>query len=149
MITSLSSFATGSGSLDGGFTDAAGHLTTNTVVEQQIVVPMPVKLQENLSQAQQQQLPQQRTGQQQNTTIAIPSLTLSYSSGSLNDHHLAFCLFEVCLGLREFHIQRGNLPVKERRRNPDVPVSLIGYHDWFLAGFTIWINDTANQVGIM
>merc|ERR1712020_868127 len=81
-------------------------------------------------------------------TSNIPSLTLSYSDSALNDHHLAFCLFEVCLGLREFSIQKGNLPVKERRKNPNVPISLSDYHNWFLSGFTIWINVAAKQVHI-
>ena len=137
MITSLSSFAGGSNTNEGYSTDGSGHLTTNTVLNQQITVPMPKPTQlkkENIT--------------EDHFNRNIPQLTLSYSDGSLNDHHLAFCLFEVCLGLREFFIQRGNLPVKERRKNPDLPISLTCYHDWFLGGFTIWINVTAKQVCI-
>ena len=138
MITSLSSFAGGSNSVEGYSTDGSGRLTTSTVLNQQITVPMPKTaqvLRENYA--------------EDSFSRNIPSISLSYSDGCLNDHHLAFCLFEVCLGLREFSIQKGNLPVKERRKNPNLPVSLTDYHDWFLPGFTIWINVIAKQVNIL
>ena len=135
MITSLSSFAGGSNANEGYSIDGSGHLTTNTIFNQQITVPMPKIIE-----------PIKETFIEDPYNRNIPSLTLSHSNGSLNDHHLAFCLFEVCLGLREFFIQKGNLPVKERRKNPDLPISLIDYHDWFLGAFTVWINVTAKQV---
>ena len=135
MITSLSQFASASKDEECSV-DASGHLTTNTNMNQQIMVPMPKPAPAKESAFEEQYHHQN-----------VPSLTLSHSNGSLNDHHLAFCLFEVCLGLREFYIQRGHLPVKERRKHPDLPISLTGYHDWFLGGYTIWINVTAKQVG--
>ena len=135
MITSFRPFASGSKD-EGCSQDASGHLSTNTNMNQQIMVPMPkpTPAKENVF-------------EDQCHHRNIPSLTLSCSNGSLNDHHLCFCLFEVCLGLREFYIQRGHLPVKDRRKHPDLPISLTGYHDWFLGGYTIWINVTAKQVG--
>ena len=135
MITSLSPFASASKDEECSV-DASGHLTTTTNMSQEIMVPMPKPAQAR-----------ERAFEEHCHHQNVPSLTLSYSNGSLNEHHLAFCLFEVCLGLREFYIQRGHLPVKERRKHPDLPISLTGYHDWFLGGYTIWINVTVKQVG--
>ena len=135
MISTISQFAAGSKDDESFSTDATGHLTTNTMPQTTVSMSKsPQALAENLH------------GNTFNQNV--PQLTLSFSDGSSNDHHLAFCLFEVCLGLREFTIQKGNLPVKERRKNPNVPISLSDYHNWFLSGFTIWINVAAKQVHI-
>lgn len=142
MISAITSL-TGGSSNEGCATDGSGHLTTNTSIDQPITVPMP-KSPQNFCRSPISNNQNFSTDHHMNRNI--PSLTLSYSDGSLNDHHLAFCLFEVCLGLREFSIQKGNLPVKERRKNPNLPMSLTNYHEWFLPGFTIWINVTAKQV---
>ena len=145
MLSAITSL-TGGGSNEGYSTDGSGHLTTSTSIDQPITVPMP-KSSQNFSKSPVPNSQNFPTDHHLNRNI--PSLTLSYSDGSLNDHHLAFCLFEVCLGLREFSIQKGNLPVKERRKNPNLPMSLTNYHEWFLPGFTIWINVTAKQVKIV
>lgn len=135
MISSISQFAAGSKDDESFSTDASGHLTTSTIPQNTVSMSKsPQPLTESLN------------GNTFNQNV--PQLTLSFSDGSSNDHHLAFCLFEVCLGLREFTIQKGNLPVKERRKNPNVPISLSDYHIWFLSGFTIWINVAAKQVHI-
>ena len=143
MLSAITSLTGGTNSNEGFSTDGSGHLTTSTSIDQPITVPMP-KSPQNFPKS--QLPPNQNFPTDHHLNKNIPSLTLSYSDGSLNDHHLAFCLFEVCLGLREFSIQKGNLPVKERRKNPNLPMSLANYHDWFLPGFTIWINVTAKQV---
>ena len=135
MISSISQFTAGSKDDESFSTDASGHLTTSTIAQTTVSMSKsPQPLTESLN------------GNTFNQNV--PQLTLSFSDGSSNDHHLAFCLFEVCLGLREFTIQKGNLPVKERRKNPNVPISLSDYHNWFLSGFTIWINVAAKQVHI-
>ena len=78
MITSLSQFATASKDEECSV-DAGGHLTTNTNMNQQIMVPMPKPAPAKESAFEEQYHHQN-----------VPSLTLSVSNGSLNDHHLAF-----------------------------------------------------------
>ena len=115
MLSAITSLTGGGNSNEGFSTDGSGHLTTSTSIDQPITVPMP-KSPQNFPKSPLSATQNFSTDHHLNRNI--PSLTLSYSDSSLNDHHLAFCLFEVCLGLREFSIQKGNLPVKERSFRP-------------------------------